>query len=227
LIEDSGLKLARTPIFESSKNRLELRSRIKVNPDETIKARKEISSFGQFDQAQRYWLKYTPPELIKETLQGKIQDTSVGAKLLDYRVQNLDDLATPIKLNYDFEGEHYLTRSAKARILPALSHIDTSIVANLQRRYPIDLGLPNLSEMHFSIEMPANFSIKYMPGNVSVATKWFSFENKYEAKGNTINFYEKRVNKANRVSLKDYLDFKKALESLAKAVDQRVIIEAK
>jgi len=225
LIEDSGLKLTRTPIFDSVKNRLELRSRIKVNPDETIKASKEIFSFGQFDQGQRYWLKYTPPELVKETLQGKIQDTSVSAKLLNYRVENLDDLSSLIKLNYDFEGEHYLTKSANARILPALSHVDTSIVAKPERRYPIDLGLPSVNEMYFSIEIPANFKIKYMPDNVSVATKWFSFENKYEVKGNTINFYEKRVNKEKSVSLKDYLDFKNALESLAKAVDQRVIIE--
>lgn len=227
IIKEDGLVLSRTPIFKSEKNRLELDSDFKINKDESIKVKKVLSSFGQFDQAQRYWLKYTPPQLIKETIEERIQSTSIGSKLIDYKIENLDSLDKPIKLSYVFEGAHYLTKSGSARIFPAFSRVDTSIVAKDVRRFPIDLGLPRVEEMQILVEIPRNFNIKYIPDNVVSDTKWFFFENKHEIKDNTLVFKEKKINKVSVVELEDYKYFKDAMERLAKSIDQRLIIEEK
>ncbi|MDD2752557.1 MAG: DUF3857 domain-containing protein [Candidatus Omnitrophica bacterium] len=225
IFQPTGFSIETTPAFTSEHNLVKQKLKITVKPDESILAQKTNLTFGSYDQAQRYWLLYTPPELIADTLKEKIQDISIGAKLKDYQIKNLDDLNKPVELDYSFSGPEYLILAGPLRIFPALASLDTSLVARDKRKYPIDFGNPETKESDFEIAIPDNFVIKYIPETITQDSPWIKFNITYSRQGNKLLVRQKIVLLQEYVTEADYPGFKIFFEDLAKKIKQRAILE--
>ncbi|MDD5595656.1 MAG: DUF3857 domain-containing protein [Candidatus Omnitrophica bacterium] len=225
IFKPDGYVIETTPSYPAAHNLVKQSLKIKVNPDESILAEKSNLTFGSYDQMQRYWLLYTPPELIADTLKEKIQDISIGAKLLDYQVKNLEDLNTPVELEYTFKGPEYWSVAGSLRILPQLTNVDTSLVARDKRKYPVDFGSPETREADFEIAIPDNFVIKYIPQTISEDSPWLRFNVQYSRQGNKLLMIQKIELIQDNIKETDYAKFKDFFEGLAKKIKQRAILE--
>jgi len=227
IFKEDGYKIQNTPFFPAEHNLIKQRLLIKVKSDETITAERSVFSYGIYDQGQRFWMLYTPPELIQESLKEKIQTISIGATLDSYYIKNLDDLNTPVILNYAFRGLEYFTIAGKTRIMPQLVNLDTSLVAKDKRKYPIEFPVLDTKETIFEIEIPGNFVIKYMPPSITEDNPWLKFMAEYNQKDNKIYFREKIELKKNIISQEDYPNFKTLFEGMAKKIKQRIILQTR
>ncbi len=225
VIKEDALEIQKTPLYPEGHNISELDVNIEIKTDEGIFAKRNVVTSGAYAQGQRYWLKYTPPQFIHDALEARIQDFAIGAKLLNYDVKNLEDLSLPSNLTYEFQGNHFLTRSGPARIMPSLSGISTSLVSRETREYPIDMGIPGISRIKMAIKLPSNFSVRYLPSSVTKESKWLSFKNEYKVNDGVLYFMQQQSNKATEVAVEEYKEFKAFLEGLAKDIDQAVILE--
>lgn len=225
LCKEDSFELLNTPLYPAEHNRLIQELKIKIDKDENIFARKSVTTLGFYDQGQRYWLLYSPPEIIEQTLKQKIQDFSIGSVLVDYKLENLNNLGMPTILRYSFSGPEYLTWAGELRILPQLARIDTSITAQEKRRFPIDYNILESRLTNIEIEIPAQLKIRYLPESVIEENKWFKFTVAYTQKNNTIIYKEEMVDKVTLIPVEEYAGFKKALESLARKVKQRIVLE--
>ncbi len=223
--KDNGYAIETTPLFAAEHNLVKQRTALRINPDESIQAKKDIFTYGVYDQGQRYWLLYTQPQLIKEQLEEKIQDFCIGAQLLDYKIENLQDLNQPVVLEYSFKGGEYLTKAGPLRILPQLANIDTSLVAKSLRRYPVDFTILEGKETNLTIELPDGFSVKYLPVTVAQVSPWLDFTAQYSRKNRAIFFTQKTAFKKAVISQNEYKEFKQFFEGLAKDIKQRVVLE--
>ena len=225
IFQEDGYKIQNTPLFPAEHNLIKQHLKININRDETIAAEKNIFSYGMYDQGQRVWMLYTPPELIQESLKERIQSISIGATLDSYNIKNLEDLNAPVILNYAFRGLEYLTVAGKTRIMPQIAGLDTSLVAKDKRKYPIEFPVLDIKETIFEIEIPGNFVIKYMPSSITEENPWLKFMVGYKQKNNKLYFIEKIELKKNIISQEDYPVFKALFEGIAKKVKQRIILE--
>lgn len=214
-----------TPIYQASHNRVRQALELIINKDETLQAKKQVSTYGLYDQAQRYWLLYTQPELIEQSLKEKIQDISIGSELKGYKIENLEDLNTPVVLNYEFQGPEYFTAAGKLRIMPQLSSLDTSLVAKDKRKFDLDFGTLDSKEGAVEIIMPDSLTVRYLPESITEDNRWLKFSVEYSRKNNRIYFTQKSEMKRARVTAQEYPDFKKFLEATAKKVKQRIVLE--
>jgi len=160
-------------------------------------------------------------------LKAKIQDISIGAKLNKYTIKNLDDLNKPIVLSYDFWGPEFFTVAGNLRILPQLSSVDTSLVAKEKRRYPLDFGFLEATEVLNEIEIPDNFIIKYIPDSVTEDSPWLEIIVEYARRDHKIEVRQKTEAKKSQVTQEEYLDFKRFIEDVAKKTKQRIVLEKK
>lgn len=225
LFKESGYSIENTPLYPAQHNLKRQENKIKINEDESINAAKKVFTRGVYDQGQRYWLLYTQPELIKEALKEAIQNVCLGSELLDYDIENLDNLNEPIVLSYSFKGREYLTMAGNLRVMPALVTQDTSLVAKDKRKYPLDFSVLETNESMFEIELPKNLNVKYMPENVQEDSPWMSFTAEYMKKDNRILFRGKLASKKREIPESEYSDFKNFLEGLSKRVKQSIILE--
>ena len=225
IFEGAGYKIEKTPLYPPEHNLVKEKLRLKVNNDETIAAQKSVFTYGLYDQAQRYWLLYTQPELIRESIGAAIQEVSIGAKLIKYNIENLEDLNTPVALKYEFWGPEYFTKAGTLRIMPQLSGFDTGLVAKEERKYPIEFAALESKETVLEVEIPDNFIVKYIPDTVVEDSPWLKFTVEYNYKNNRIYFREESLTKKIEVFENEYPDFKKFLQGLAKKIKQRIVLE--
>lgn len=218
--------LMRTPLFEPEHNRMSTLMKIKILPDESIEARREVSTHGLYEQAQRFWLKFTMPTVIEEDLKTKARLIAPGAVLKAHEIRNVGDSDQPIFLAYSFSAPQYLKKAGRTRILDQFGGLDTSVIFKESRAYPIELMVQEVQEETIEVELPAHLAVKYLPKPVLLETKWFEFINRYDRPGkNTLRFYSFSKTKQRTISVTEYPAYKKALEEAAASSNQQVIIE--
>ena len=220
-------EIADTPLLSHRENNVEHKTKITLSEDEGVYAQREVKTLGQFDQAQRYWLRYTPPNLIEQGLKEKVQSMVTSGSLLNYHYENSADLNLPIRLTYEFKGKNFLSRAGKARIIPQFAAVDTSLVAKDTRSYPLELGQPALSQMDIEIKLADIFTLKYLPESLDVKSKWFDYSVSYELKEKALKVSQKQIIKTRQVPQEEYAGFKKFLEELAIKLDEHIIVEKK
>ncbi len=225
IFKEGQYVIADTPLYPAAHNLLTQALRIKINPDESIDADRDLFTHGAYDQAQRYWLLYTPPQLIEERLKERIQEISIGAKLKSYKIENLDNLNKEIVLKYWFWGPEYLIPAGKLMIMPQLASLDVALVAKDSRRYALDFGLLDTRETAVEFEVPSTFTVKYIPQSLDEDTPWLRLKAAYAQKGRGISFRQRIEFKTEAITQEDYPAFKKAFTDLAKKIKQSIVLE--
>lgn len=227
IFRKDAYEIADTPLAAPEANRVKSKTRLTIASDEAARAQRTVETFGQFDQAHRYWLRYTPPNLIEQGLKEKIQSIVTSGDLITYRYENSDDLNLPIRLTYEFKGKNFLSRAGSARIIPRSANVDTSLVAKAQRGYPLELGNPSLNETYLEITLADDFAVKYLPESLDAKSRWLDYLVSYELKGKTLTVSQRQLVKTRQVPQEEYPDFKKFLEDLAIKLDEHIILEKK
>ncbi len=225
IFKEDGFDIQTTPLFAAEHNRIERKLKIEIDEGENIHALREVFSFGFYNQMQRAWLLYTQPEMIRQVLEEIIQEISIGSKLKEYKIENLENLNKSVILRYTFQGPEYWTEAGNLRILPQLASLDNSIAAKESRDYPIDLELFDTEELYFEITFPSTFKIKYLPKGFLVKNQWLEFNCHYSHQGNTIYFRQMRILKKKEINVLEYPEFKKFYQNLLRQIKQRIVLE--
>ena len=227
IFNDTEYKIEITPIYPAQHNSVRQTLKMRINPDETIQAEREVFTFGLFDAGQRFWLKYSTDDAISETLKQKIQGMSPAARLINYDIQNLDDLNENVILSYSFSGQEYWTKAGDLRILPQLALLDTSVVAKQLRRFPLDLAMPTTKAIELDVILPENFKLKYLPDNHKENSPWLDLSVEYQMKENHLIFKQFNQIKKRFIPLSEYSEFKEFLENISTKIRQRVVFQQK
>lgn len=220
-------QIMQTPDFGVKHNSLRSETNIIINNDESISADRSVFASGAYEQAQRYWLIYTPPSLLEESIKNKIQEFSPNARLLDYEIKNARDLGKKVIFNYKFSGDDFLVKAGKARVLSDFSGgIDVSDLVRDERDYPLYFGSLSQSEAGINITIPKNLSFKYLPEGINIDNEWINFSSTYRLKDGTLEYKSKQAFKKKYIPVSEYKQYKSFLESLARSLNQAIILEA-
>ncbi|WP_128700652.1 DUF3857 domain-containing protein [Candidatus Velamenicoccus archaeovorus] len=221
-------ELVKTPLFEPSHNRAVTKTKIEVRKDESILGERRLQTEGFFLQAQRYWLRFTMPSLIEESIKQRVRSISENGRLLDYTIKNADSLEDPVIFFYRFEAPRYFIKAGRSRIMSQMSGFDTSVVAREARRYPLQTGGLRVEEDELEVELPDRLAVKYLPNPVMADTPWFSLSSRY---GMTDSRHLRYVYvlevKRRDVTVEDYAEYKRIVEHIASQLNQQVILEEK
>ena len=217
-------KIQKTPLFAPEHNKAYISLSIDIREDETISGTREINTFGEYDQGQRYWLKYTKPVLIEEALKSTVNRLSPGGKLLSYEISDIEDLNHPIEIKMEFKGPKFLTKAGEDRLVPQLGGFSTSLVSRDKRSYPIDFRTLDEFDVMVKIKLAENLTVKYLPPPIIKDTPWFNYFNKYSFSQRVIYFEESLIYKRTLVIPEEYEEYKKICEDLARQADKQVVL---
>jgi len=225
VFKDEGFEIKETPLSSFTHNKIISSLKIKLENDETLKAEKRIIPYGFYNQIQRAWFLYSQPEMVRQSIEESIQDISLGAKLEDYNIENLDQWDKPVILKYNFSGPFSWISAGELRILPQLSELAVDLVAKEKRNYPLKLGLPSTEEREIIFEFPSDLTITYLPENIHSDSKWLEFVVEYKIKDNTLYFKQREIDKERILEPSEYAEFRAFYQELLKKIKQRVVFK--
>ena len=227
ILKDKQL-VTTTPKFSAEHNRLVSETVLTFAPDDSIEALRTIRTSGIFDQVQRLQMRYTMPLLIKERLKERIQDIIPGSVLLDYHIENVEDMNKNITVSCRFKGKDFLIKAGgNMYVIPQLADVDLGLVSRDARRFTIDLNIPDSEERTIEVKLPEHYEVKSLPEPVIHDLPWFYYENSYQYQDHRLIFTEKKIQKMNRVEPEEYARYKSILEDLSKELRRCVILEKK
>lgn len=222
---DDGYKILTTPVIKD--NAAVYETSIIVDANEDAKFARQVATTGFFSAFQRYYLKYTHPQTIKEDIQKRMVEISPFSVLLDYKIENVDDFTKNPLLRYDFKAAKFLNPANNLRIIPVLSDFDinTAYVGKEERNFPIDFGGVFKKVSQTKVTLPGNLRVKFLPQNREFDTAWFNFKSSYLQAGNSIDLYKEFYVKKRFVQTQEYKEFKKSLEEVFYLLKEEVILE--
>jgi len=227
ILKDKEL-VSTTPKFPAEHNKLTSKTVLTFAPDDSIDALRTISTSGAFDHIQRLQMRYTMPLLIKERLKERIQDIIPGSVLLDYNIENLEDMNKNIIVSCHFQGKDFFVKAGgNMYVIPQLADVDLGLVSKDERKFAIDLHIPDSEERTIEMKLPEHYEVTSLPEPVIHDLAWFYYENSYNYQDHRLIFTEKRIQKMNQVEPKEYSSYKSILENLSKELRRCVILEKK
>ena len=217
--------IVRTPL---EKNNVAIyNTKIKLDKNEKAVIERLVTTKGFFSSAQRWYLKHTHPDKIKEDIQNKMVEISSFAKLLNYRIKNKDNFDKAPILMYRFRSPQFLNPARNLRIVPIPDdmHISYDLIAKNRRSFPIDFGGILTKRSQVTISLPQNLKVKYLPQDVKRSTKYFDFMATYKNINYTITINRQFSIKKRFVHETEYELFKKKLEEVFFLLREKVILE--
>ncbi|MQY70015.1 MAG: hypothetical protein GH145_04015 [Firmicutes bacterium] len=80
------------------------------------------------------------------------------------------------------------------------------------------------SKTLIQIKLPDSLRVKYLPPPIIKDTRWFTYINKYTFSNSTVYFEELMSEKATRISVDEYTQYKEVYEELARQTDKQVVL---
>ncbi|HDN85760.1 MAG TPA: DUF3857 domain-containing protein [Candidatus Omnitrophica bacterium] len=229
LFSSQGFKIVKTPLLKNT--HILYCMEITIDEKENAFIKREVTSRGCYASYQRYYLKYTHPQRIREDIKKRITEISPFAKLLDYHIENVEDFSKFPKLIYTFTAEKFLKPAKNLRIIPALNEIDLShsLIAKERRNFPIDFRGVFTRQAKVAVKLPSNLRVKYLPNTINLTTEWFDFQldYTYHPQKHKLEFLQKFVLKKRFVNLEDYALFREKLKNVFYVLKSEVILEKK
>ncbi len=225
VILDDGYKIVSTP--QISDNEASYEMTITIDEAEDALIERTVNTKGFFAAFQRYYLKNTHPQTIKEDIQRRMTQINPFSKLFDYRIIYEDDFDKTPVLQYRFQAKKFLNPAQNLRIVPPLNDVDvdTSYLGKEDRKYPIEFNGLFREVSRVKINLPTTLRIKYLPQNQQVITPWFTFSASYAQSGNTLDFQREFAIKKRFVEITEYKEFKKHLEEVLYLLREEAILE--
>ncbi|MCP4653414.1 MAG: DUF3857 domain-containing protein [Candidatus Omnitrophica bacterium] len=198
-----------------------------IDKNETATVKRQVIAKGSFASFQRYFLKYTHPQIIKDTLQDKMKAISPLTKFLDHQIIDPFDFMKDPTIVYTFQARRFLKPAKDLRVIPFLSDvgIDVSYVGKDSRRYPVEFVGLFKKTSSVEINLPNNLKIKYFPKDYVLTTQWFDFKTQYTQNEKTFSTKQEFSLKNRFVAKEDYPEFKKNLEEVFYRLGEKVILQ--
>lgn len=222
---DNTYGIVKTPQLTNSE--IIYTMKIDIDEEENAHIKRVVESKGGYSTYQRWYLKYTHPNKIKQNIENKIVAISPFSKLVNLHIQNVDNFDVSPQLRYEFKSEKLLNPSQNLRIIPPLNEIelDASLIAREERSFPVDFSELSTRKARISFVLPANLKVKYIPRDVYISTKWFDFKINYNEEDNLLDFFQEFVIKERFVTQAEYADFRKEMKEIFYHLREVIILE--
>jgi hypothetical protein len=222
---DDGYKIEKTPLL--SDNRIVYNTRMEIDQQENAKVFRQVIASGFNAAAQRYYLKYSHPQAIRDNIKNKMVAFSPLAELIDYKIENLDDWDKEPVLEYNFNAKAVLNPAGDLRTVQFMGdiNIDASLVAKENLRFPIEFDGISQTISKVNLVLPPDLKINYLPENKNINTDWFDFTAAYKQVPAGVEFSREFSVKKMDVSKEEYPEFKKSLEKVFYLLREEIILE--
>ncbi len=208
-------------------NKINYEMKISLDNEENAAIDRKVVSEGYYAAAYRGYLKYTHPEIIKESIQKKMRELSPMSTLINYNIENGNDFDKNPILTYRFQAKKFLNPASNFRIIPVLDQIylDRSLIGKESRKFPIDNDAFFSKEAKIKVVLPDTLKVKYLPRSKILNNIWFNLEVYYQSDLDSIIFYQKFKTNKRFVEVNEYNDFKRTLEDAIYLLREEIILE--
>ena len=227
IIRKKGAELAKTPLYRPEDNLCQREIEVDLKENGAIFARVKVVTRGLFNLAYRASFRYLKPVERRRRLAEDLNRMCPGANLKEFKISDLINLDQPVEESYSFFAENYAIKIGnKFLIKPALIEAmrSTALIAAEKRSYPILFQRRWEKIENVSINLPAGWEVETLPKNLSLRYPFGEFDVTYKDAGKKITYRRRFCITQPKISIVDYLEFKKFYKTIAYQDRKEIIL---
>lgn len=181
---------------------------------------------GDYESWVRGYYKSIKDEEKVKGLQDMVNGISPGGKLLKYEFFNVDDISKPFWFNLNYKLVDYPIKAADLLIFK-LPHFKMSFdeIGLESRKYPIEYNYPlGVTDM-YTIKLPSNFDIQYIPRDIDWKSDYASYKTHSEIKDKNIIFTTSFKRYKRLVPASDYKSYKELLSKISRYTEDKLFFK--
>ncbi|RKZ29514.1 hypothetical protein DRQ36_08355 [bacterium] len=189
-----------------------------------------ISSLvGDYEGSYRGYWEYRQADRRGVIMQDWISYIIPGAQVTDWSLPGVDDLSVPFQERVSFRVPKYTITAGDLWIIK-IPQIEKDYqfeeVSLAKRRFPIEYTAPYKMSHKITIEIPEDFAIEYLPGNIELDNPYTAYRANYRKEGDSIIFEDEYRLKKRIVPVEDYKSYKKFCRSVSEYARKQVFLRS-
>ena len=197
---------------------------IESNGDTDVNYSNEYA--GDYESWVRGYYKSIKDEEKVKNLQDMVNGISPGGKLLKYEFFNTDDISKPFWFTLNYKLFNYPIKAADLLIF-RLPHfkLDFNEIGLESRKYPIEYNYPLGRTTIYTLNLPSNFEVQYIPPDIDWKSDYASYKTHSEIKGKTVVFTSAFKRYKRLVPTSDYKAYKELLNKISRYTEDRMFFK--
>jgi len=216
------------PVPRPEENRRTYELDVHILPDGNAEVEYGSRYDGDYEARVRGFYMYRQKSDYERILANWLSSISPNARLKDYELQNIQELAKPFRLKLSYTLNDYVVDAGDLRIfsVPGLE-MAFGEIALPERRY--DIAYDTSFEMihDVKIAVPGNYRVKHLPPEISLETPYATYTASYtEQDDNTVAFHDDFRRTARIIPVEAYAEYKAFLQKVSKHSKEQLFFEA-
>ncbi len=199
---------------------------LELEADGTTHVSIENTMNGSFEASSRYAARSMKPEEYDKAVRSTISRLTADYVLKVATHSDPLDFSGPYVTKTSYALNRFAPKSGKYMIFSIpFYELGFPEVSLNKRNYDIVYTTSNLRNETYTIKIPDNFSVKYLPPALRIQTPNVEFEVIYDQQGDSIKITRKLAFPRRVIPVSDYLGYKADLEKIANSSKERIFLE--
>jgi hypothetical protein len=227
LIDETGGKLTRTPVYGMDQNMEKRNIKAVLSEDGTLKVN-AISNYSALQQDNLHGRIHSySKEKIKEQLHESLDFTTYD--ILQFNYEEQKSSPPEIVENLEIQVSDYATITGKRLfIVPnIMTRSNTRLLNDTSRRYDVVIHYAYRDVDSVEISLPEGYAAEALPQPSKINSAFGNYSNSIKLEGNKLYYYRIMEYKNGRFPASSYVDYVKFYEAVYKADRSKVVLTKK
>lgn len=189
---------------------------------------------GDYEAGVRWYYQHRKEEEIRKTFEEMIHEISPYSELIDYSLENVNDISKPFGMVLHYRLKNYLKKVGDLLLLGLPDLVDRYTfdeVSLAERKYPISYPTSRRIANSYIITFPESLKVVYLPEPIRLTDYMntnelcASYSAGFTAKGNTVSFKDDFRRYKRIIPVSDYKDYKEFLTRVSLYAKKKIVFQ--
>jgi len=228
IFDDKEIVFDRTPLAKPEENAYHTQSQVRIGLDGSMEC--EVKNFGSGSEEASLRLFFTKssPTKIKDSLVGRVDKISAGARLLTYAHSDPLNFKERFKVAIKFSAKDYCRKAGDILIfdVPEI-HKACPATGRKDRKYPIVIWNNSYKKDEVEFNIPEGYEVYYLPEPMEIKNQYFDFRSSYRQEGTRIFYQGELIKKAVRITPEECGSYQQWCFGMEKSFNRSVLFRQK
>ena len=216
-------------LAQSSSRNILRKMKVIIDEDNSVTLEKQGTRSGSLAAKLRYQYRDKTPATREKMLAESLAGDFPNIRLINFEVENLDEISKPIDYAYDYHVPEYVSEVGKFKFLkiPWTDRLETNRALSYEKReYPYYYW-PDADTLREEVEitMPVGYEPVELGENVHLSCSFADYSLEYEMEGNIIRGRRQLVYKKSVVEPEEYPEFRTFYNTIVKQDARQILLK--
>jgi hypothetical protein len=215
------------PLLKPQEEKTSISRKIELNEKGEATIEEKMIFLGDMATSLKS-LRYMREEDKKNMIESYLNRNIPGASIIDLSLKNIDNDAPEVEIDIEYKAKGLALKQGNFLLfhVPGVKYSAYSVGAT-ERKYPIYWGKLSKEENEIKINIPEDYTVRYLPKQLNLSNPFIDFKNSLEKDEKSIVYKDYYIDKKELIPVDYYAEYKDIITQIAELSEEWIILEKK